>query len=132
MVICLERGADLHMAQLMPLPLTVSCCSKFRLVLPFWYRLTWVVPDKGLLNGCVCVYFVLCWLLANKLVHVLSLLVVRLNRLNKLWENHNLPYLIALTIDLYSSLYSHSSCDINDLYNGRKMVVGLVGYMQQY
>ena len=25
MVICLERGADLHMAQLMPLPLTVSC-----------------------------------------------------------------------------------------------------------
>ena len=28
MVICLERGADLHMAQLMPLPLTVSCSSK--------------------------------------------------------------------------------------------------------
>ena len=25
-VICLERGADLHMAQLMPLPLTVSHC----------------------------------------------------------------------------------------------------------
>ena len=28
---------------------------KSRLVLPFWYRLTWVVPDKGLLNGCVLV-----------------------------------------------------------------------------
>ena len=28
MVICLERGADLHTAQLMPLPLTVSCFSK--------------------------------------------------------------------------------------------------------
>jgi len=28
---------------------------KSRLVLPFWYRLTWVVPDKGLLNVCVCV-----------------------------------------------------------------------------
>jgi len=28
MVICLERGADLHMAQLMSLPLTVSCFSK--------------------------------------------------------------------------------------------------------
>jgi len=27
-VVCLERGADLHMAQLMPLPLTVSCSSK--------------------------------------------------------------------------------------------------------
>ena len=30
MVICLERGADLHMAQLMLLPLTVSCFSKIQ------------------------------------------------------------------------------------------------------
>ena len=28
---------------------------KSRLVLPFWYRLTWVVPEKGPWNGCVCV-----------------------------------------------------------------------------
>ena len=28
---------------------------KSRLLLPFWYQLTWVVPDKGPLNGCVCV-----------------------------------------------------------------------------
>jgi len=55
MVICLERGADLHMAQLMPLPLTVSCFSKIQIVITFWYWLTWVVPDKGLLNVCVCV-----------------------------------------------------------------------------
>ena len=27
---CLERGADLHMAQLMPLPQTVSCFSKIQ------------------------------------------------------------------------------------------------------
>jgi len=27
---------------------------KSRLVLPFWYRLTRVVPEKGQLNGCVC------------------------------------------------------------------------------
>jgi len=40
MVICLGRGADLHMAQLMPLPLTVSCCSKSRLVLPSWFYLS--------------------------------------------------------------------------------------------
>jgi len=53
MVICLERGADLHMvAQLMPLPLTVSCFSKSRLVLPFWSQLTRVVPEKGPLNVC--------------------------------------------------------------------------------
>ena len=35
MVICLERGADLHMAQLMPLPLTVSCFSKIQIGLAF-------------------------------------------------------------------------------------------------
>jgi len=29
---------------------------KSRLVLPFWYRLTRVVPDKWPLYGCVCVY----------------------------------------------------------------------------
>ena len=28
---------------------------KSRLVLPFWYQLTLVVPNKGPLNGCVCV-----------------------------------------------------------------------------
>jgi len=55
MVICLERGVDLHMAQLMLLPLTISCSSKIQIGLPFWYRLTWVVPDKGPLKGCVCV-----------------------------------------------------------------------------
>ena len=42
---CLERGADLHMAQLMPLPLTISCFSKIQYWV--WYRLTQVVPDKG-------------------------------------------------------------------------------------
>ena len=38
MVICLERGADLHTAQLMPLPLTVSCFSKIQI------RFTFLVP----------------------------------------------------------------------------------------
>jgi len=31
MVICLERDTDLHMARLMPLPLTVSCFSKIQI-----------------------------------------------------------------------------------------------------
>jgi len=35
MVICLERGADLYMAQLMPLPLTVSCISKIQIGFTF-------------------------------------------------------------------------------------------------
>ena len=47
---CLGWGAVVHIAQQMPLPLTVSCSSKSRLVLtflvlPFWYLLTRVVPD---------------------------------------------------------------------------------------
>ena len=53
MVVCLEEGADLHMAQLMPLPLTVSCSSKIQI------GFTFLVPThlgKGLLNGCVCVF----------------------------------------------------------------------------
>ena len=35
---------------------------KSRLVLPFWYRPTWVVPEKGPLNRCVCVCV---WTIAN-------------------------------------------------------------------
>ena len=35
MVICLERGADLHTAQLMLLPLTVSCFSKIHIGFTF-------------------------------------------------------------------------------------------------
>lgn len=46
----LEGGADLHMAQLMPV--TVSCSRKSTMVLPFWYRLNQVVPDKWPLDRC--------------------------------------------------------------------------------
>jgi len=43
MVICLERSADLHMVQLMPLPLAVSCSSK--------------ILDKWPLNECAFVFY---------------------------------------------------------------------------
>ena len=52
MVICLGQGADLHTAKLMPLPLTVLASVKSTLILPFWYWLTVVVPEKGTLNVC--------------------------------------------------------------------------------
>jgi len=55
-VICPERGADQHIALLMPCYWLSLASVKSRLVLPFWYRLTWVVPDKGPLNACVCVW----------------------------------------------------------------------------
>jgi len=54
-VICLEQGADLHIAQLMPLPLTVSCFSKVQI------GFTFLVPahpgspgQRAVKWACVC------------------------------------------------------------------------------
>jgi len=54
-VICLELGADLHMVQLMPLPLTVSCFSKIQ------SGFTFLVPayrgspgQRAVKRVCVC------------------------------------------------------------------------------
>ena len=55
MVVCLERGADLHMAQLMLLPLNVSCFSKIQIGFTFLVPAYLGSPGKGPLNGCVCV-----------------------------------------------------------------------------
>ena len=55
MVICLERGADLHTAQLMPLPLTVSCFSKIRIDLSFLVPAHPGSPGKRAVKRlCVC------------------------------------------------------------------------------
>ena len=53
-VICLERGADLHMAQLRPLPLTVSCFNKIQNGFTFLVPAHLGSPRKGSLYGCVC------------------------------------------------------------------------------
>ena len=55
MVICLERGADLHMVQLMPLQRIVSCFSKIQIGFTFLVPAHRDSPGKGPLNGCVCV-----------------------------------------------------------------------------
>ena len=55
MVICLEQGADLHTAQLMPLPLTVSCSSKIQIGISFLVRAHLGIPGKGAVKlVCVC------------------------------------------------------------------------------
>jgi len=55
-VICLERGADLHMAQLMPLPLTVSCFSKIQIGFTFLVPAHLRIPRKRAVKRvCVCV-----------------------------------------------------------------------------
>jgi len=62
MVVCLEQNADLHMAQLMPLPLTVSCFSKIQIVFTFLVPARLGSPGKravrrlcvsGLLIACL-------------------------------------------------------------------------------
>ena len=55
MVICLERSGDLRVAQLMPLPLTVSCVSKIQIDFTFLVPAHLGSQGKGPLNGCVCV-----------------------------------------------------------------------------
>jgi len=71
MVICLKRDAELHMAQLMPLPLTVSCFSKIQI------GFTFLVPahpgtagKRAVKRVCVCD----CMYLYMPLALVLSLL----------------------------------------------------------
>jgi len=66
-VVCLERDADLHIAQLMLLPLTVSCFSKIQIAFTFLVPAHPDSPGKGPLNArararararaCVCVYY---------------------------------------------------------------------------
>ena len=55
MVICLEQGADLHVAQLMPLPLTVSCFSKILIGFAFLIPAHRGSPgQRAVKRVCVC------------------------------------------------------------------------------
>jgi len=57
MVICLERGADLHIAQPLPLPLTVSCFSKIQSGFTFLVPAHMGSPgQRAVKRVCMCVY----------------------------------------------------------------------------
>jgi len=75
-VICLERGADLHMAQLMSLPLTVSCFSEIQVGFIFLVpahlgspgkRAVKRVCVKRVYNIQLIVFFDSCWLVKRVL-----------------------------------------------------------------
>ena len=56
MVICLERDADLHMAQRIPLPLNVSCFSKIQIGFTFLILAHPGSPgQRAIKRVCVCV-----------------------------------------------------------------------------
>ena len=62
MVVCLERDTDLHMAQLMPLPLTVSCFNKIQTVFTFLVPAHAVSPgQRAVKRVCVCVCVCVCF-----------------------------------------------------------------------
>jgi len=71
-VICLERGADLHMAQLIPVPLTVSCFSKIHVGFFFLVLAHLGSPgQRAIKRVCVCVCVCVCQFV-NIYVFVLS------------------------------------------------------------
>ena len=66
-VICLQRGADLHVAQQIPLPLTVSCFSKIQTGLSFLVPAHPGSPgQRAVKRVCVCVCVCVCVLTARR------------------------------------------------------------------
>ena len=104
MVICLERDADLYMAQLMPLPLAVSCFSKIQIGFTFlvpahlgspgkraikrvwWWWLWWVLyaPDSVLTSMLYNFFLLIC------LVNVATMNTVRFRNIG-LWLCLSIP-----------------------------------------
>jgi len=78
-VVCLERGADLHMAQLMPLPLTVSCFSKIQ------DGFTFLVPAHPGSPGQRIVKRV--YVCASTTIHSILVFVVQFMCLTVLFDN---------------------------------------------
>ena len=75
MVICLERGADLHMAQLMPLPLTVSCFSKIQTGFTFLVLAHPGSPGQRAVKWvcvCVCVVSCYCMYLGTRVIEIVD------------------------------------------------------------
>ena len=70
-VICLDRDANLHMAQLMPLPLTVSCFSEIQIGFTFLVLAHPCSPRKRAVKR-VCVY-----VLQERLLHMHACLMIR-------------------------------------------------------
>jgi len=60
-VMCLERDTDLHMAQLMPLPLAVPCFCKIQIGFTFLVPAHLGSPGKRAVKRvCVCVCRYVC------------------------------------------------------------------------
>jgi len=78
---CLERGADLHMAQLMPLPLIVTCFSKIQIGSTFLVAAQPGSPgQRTVKRACVCcVYTFSC--ITSKTQHRCRVPIIKTNSL---------------------------------------------------
>ena len=77
LVICLEWDADLHMAQLMPLPLTVSCFSKIQIGFTFPVPAHLGSPGKRAVKRVyVCLYCnsIYCYSILHDTCHFLDVI----------------------------------------------------------
>ena len=87
---------------------------KSRLVFPFWYWLTRVVPEKGLLNGCVCMYpefnFINCTSnkVANSCINIFSHEIATNKVINLFYCRH-----ISTTADNIVALIWYVRCSIS-------------------
>jgi len=83
-VVCLEQGADMHTAQLMPLPLTFSCFSKIQIGFTFLVPAYPGCPGKEAVKWlCVCVCFSkIEWLICFYLSGTGSLVCMYVDRQN--------------------------------------------------
>jgi len=86
MAVCLEHSADLHMAQLMPLPLTVSCFSKIQI------DFTFLVPahpgspgQRAVKRVCMCVLS-RCACTRKNSHSIIVVIIQHLNFLHFLWS----------------------------------------------
>jgi len=89
-VICLERGADLHTAQQMPLPLTVSCFSKIQIDFTFLVLAHSGSPRHKVVKR-MCVY---------EYVYILYHLREIASSLSKVADFHYIPSELHLVLPL--------------------------------
>ena len=120
MVVCLEQCADLHMAQLMPLPLTVSCFSKIQIGFTFLVPAHLGSPGKRAVKWvCACVLYsckILCSFQVFKkqfisYVHMTSVKAVSLVYFIRL--QRCMPCRMLLYVGLCSFVCKVSHCQIN-------------------
>jgi len=106
MVICLERGADLHMVQLMPLPLAVSSLSKIQIGFTFPVPAHLGSPGQRAIKR-VCLYMRLPTLLTG--LESLCLQVVHA------YNSHFFNFTVAYDMFISTMGYFRLNVRINDL-----------------